>query len=88
MQLCSWKNNGFGYLDVFKAMPIGIREFKYFAVYNRWGQRIFFTTNPGIGWNGTVNGTIQLTGSYVWAAAGITFKGELIERKGTVVLVK
>lgn len=80
--------NGDGRNDVFKAIPIGIREFKYFAVYNRWGQRVFFTTNPAIGWTGTINGTPMLIGSYVWTAAGITFKGDLIERKGTVVLVR
>jgi gliding motility-associated-like protein len=80
--------NGDGRNDVFKAIPIGIREFKYFAVYNRWGQRVFFTTNPSTGWSGTINGAPLQTGGYVWTAAGITFKGDLIERKGTVVLVR
>jgi gliding motility-associated-like protein len=80
--------NGDGRNDIFKAIPIGIREFKYFAVYNRWGQRVFYTTNPVIGWTGTINGASMQSGAYVWMAAGITFKGDLIERKGTVVLVR
>ena len=80
--------NSDGRNDVFKAIPIGIKEFKYFAVYNRWGQRVFFTTNPAVGWTGSINGAPMQTGAYVWSAAGITFKGDLIERKGTVVLFR
>lgn len=80
--------DGDGRNDVFKAIPIGIREFKYFTVYNRWGQRVFFTTNAATGWTGTINGTPLQTGAYVWQAAGITYKGDLIERKGTVVLIR
>jgi gliding motility-associated-like protein len=80
--------NDDGRNDTFKAIPIGIREFKYFEVYNRWGQRVFFTTNPSTGWNGIINGIAQQTDIYVWRAAGITFKGNLIERKGTVVLIR
>jgi len=36
--------NGDGKNDVLKAIPVGIKKFLYFSIYNRWGQRIFFTT--------------------------------------------
>ena len=35
--------------DVLRPHAIGIQDLKYFAVYNRWGQRVFYTTNEGGG---------------------------------------
>lgn len=80
--------NSDGRNDVFKARVVGIRQFKYFAVFNRWGQRVFYTTSPGTGWNGTINGKISQAGTYVWKAAGISIRGALIERRGTVELIR
>ncbi len=80
--------NGDGHNDLLKAIPIGIRQFKYFSVYNRWGQKIFSTVNQSTGWDGTINGQLQDTGTYVWMAGGIDFKGNVIERRGTVILIR
>ncbi|HEV3324446.1 MAG TPA: gliding motility-associated C-terminal domain-containing protein [Puia sp.] len=80
--------NGDGHNDLLKAIPIGIRDFKYFVVYNRWGQRVFQTADPAIGWDGTLNGQSQSTGAFVWMAAGVDYKGTLIQRKGTTILIR
>lgn len=80
--------NGDGHNDRLKPIPIGIREFKYFVVYNRWGQRVFQTSDPNNGWDGTLNGQMQTTGAFVWMAAGVDYKGSLIQRKGTVLLIR
>ena len=48
--------NGDGLNDLLKAIPYGIREFKYFALYNRWGEMVFKTTDPAKGWDGNING--------------------------------
>jgi gliding motility-associated-like protein len=80
--------NGDGHNDVLRATPMGIREFKYFAVFSRWGQRIFYTSDPGAGWDGAVNGSIQEVGTYVWMTGGIDYQGQWIQRKGTVMLVR
>jgi gliding motility-associated-like protein len=80
--------NGDGKDDIFRVIPIGIKELKYFAVFNRWGQRIFYTTTLGSGWDGTVNGKPQDAGTFIWMAAGINYKGDLIEKKGAVVLIR
>jgi gliding motility-associated-like protein len=70
------------------ARPVGIRDFKFFAIYNRWGQRIFYTTDPSVGWDGTIGGQYVNTSTYVWFAAGIDYRGVLLERTGTVILVR
>jgi gliding motility-associated-like protein len=80
--------NGDGHNDIFKATPIGIREFKYLAVYDRWGRRVFYTSNPSNGWDGTVSGNRQSAGTYVWMAGGIDYKGNTVARKGTVLLIR
>ena len=80
--------NGDGHNDVLRVIPIGIRALNYFTVFNRWGQRVFTTTNPGTGWDGTVNGVLQPVGTYVWMAGGVNYKGEVVERKGVVVLIR
>jgi gliding motility-associated-like protein len=80
--------NGDGRNDLLRAVLIGIKEFKYFAVYNRYGQQIFYSNNPSAGWDGKVNGTPQNTNTFVWMAAGTDYNGNAIFRKGTVVLIR
>jgi len=80
--------NGDGHNDVLKALPVGIKEFRYFAVFNRYGQRIFYTTNPSGAWRGDNNGEYHPAGTYVWMAGGVDYTGALVQRKGTVLLIR
>ena len=80
--------NGDGRNDVLRVDAIGIRDFKYFSVFNRWGQEVFTTSNQGIGWDGTRGGQVQPPGVYVWAAMGLDFSGKQVLRKGTVILIR
>jgi PKD repeat protein len=74
--------------NIFRAIPVGITTFKYFIVYNRLGEVVFSTSNPQQGWDGNFKGKPQPAAAYVWIAAGTTFRGTEIVRKGTVVLVR
>ncbi|PWT96276.1 MAG: hypothetical protein C5B52_16180, partial [Bacteroidetes bacterium] len=80
--------NGDGLNDIFKAIPVGIREFDYFSVYNRWGQMVFTTTNPQIGWDGKLNGKEGGTDTYVWRVRGVDYLGKVVQKKGTVTLIR
>lgn len=80
--------NGDGHNDVLKVIPYGIRRLRYFAVFNRWGQRIFYTENPSQGWDGTLDSRPQPSGPYVWIAAGIDLNGRFLERKGSAMLIR
>lgn len=80
--------NGDSKNDILKSLPIGLKEFKYFAVFNRYGEQVFYNTNPVNGWNGKVRGKEQNTGNYVWIAEGVDYKGNKIKRKGSVILIK
>jgi gliding motility-associated-like protein len=35
-------------------------------IFNRWGNQIFFTTNPNIGWDGKYNGKLVPQGVYYY----------------------
>lgn len=35
-------------------------------IFNRWGETLFETKDPAIGWDGTYNGRVVPAGTYVW----------------------
>lgn len=74
--------------DILRTIPIGLKEFKYFTIFNSYGQQIFSTENPSIGWDGNFKGAKQGIGTYVWIAEGISYKGIKVQRKGMVILIR
>jgi gliding motility-associated-like protein len=80
--------NGDGRNDILKPIPVGITKLDFFRVYNRWGQLIYSTSIIGNGWDGTLNGTQQPSGAYVYVVQGTDYKTNIIFRKGTVVLIR
>jgi gliding motility-associated-like protein len=57
------------------------------AVYNRWGLRVFFTSDPNQCWDGTYNGTPQPAGGYAYEIRATTACG-IAYRQGIVILVR
>lgn len=57
--------NGDGHNDVLGSILMGVRDFNYFAVYNQWGQRVFYTAEPKAALDGTLNGVAQNADNYV-----------------------
>jgi gliding motility-associated-like protein len=84
----SFTPNGDGLNDIFRPVPSGIVRTEWFKIFDRWG-RMIFTSNKWLeGWNGTYNGREQPVGTYVWIIKGTDKYGEIIERKGTVILLR
>ena len=73
---------------ILRPIPVGISEFAYFRVYNRWGQLVFHTTEAGRGWDGTIAGKNQDAGTYVWMVRGKDYTGKTISKKGAAVLIR
>ena len=80
--------NNDGHNDVLRPIMPGIKTFQYFTIFDRLGRQVFTTSNAGVGWNGTLNGRVLETGVYVWMAKGVDISGKVVQRKGTVILVK
>jgi len=80
--------NGDGLNDVFKLKyPAAVKTF-YLSIFNRWGQRVFETTNAYAGWNGLYNGLLQPTGAFVYYMVYTDNAGKKGSQKGTVILLK
>lgn len=74
--------------NLLRPIAVGISRFKYFHVYNRFGELVFSTADPSKGWDGMYKGQAQHSGVYIWIAAGTSFRGTEILRKGTAVLLR
>ena len=74
--------------DLFKVVPVGIKSFGYLAVYNRYGELVFRTTDYNKGWDGTFRGAELATGSFVFVAEAVDYRGKKMFKKGTVTLVR
>ncbi len=79
--------NGDGKNDLLKAIPVGIQQFYYFRIYNRWGNLVFNTANAVTGWDGKVKGASSPSGTYTWIAEAKDYKGNILQRRGTVILL-
>jgi gliding motility-associated-like protein len=78
--------------DVFKPIPIGVREINSFRVYNRWGVLVYSSSKSAsvssIGWDGRYKGKPADTAVYVWTVEGIDYLNNSIRKKGTVTLIR
>ncbi len=73
---------------LFRPIPVGIASLEYFRIYNRLGQLVYNTSTIGNGWDGNLNGSPQNSGGYVWMVKGTDYLGNVIAKKGTMVLVR
>lgn len=79
--------NGDGKNDCFGVRSWGAITDLKFYVYNRWGQLIFFTTDPEKCWDGTYRGIKVPIGVFIYQVFANTMCGK-IYRKGTVTVIR
>ena len=80
--------NNDGKNDILRPVLMGIKELRFFRVYNRWGQLLFEGRKATAGWDGRLNGSPQQTSVVVWVAEGIGSDGRTYTRKGTSALLR
>jgi gliding motility-associated-like protein len=74
--------------DLLRPIAAGIAKIETFQIFNRWGQRVFSTTTSELGWDGTIAGTPQPSGSYVWLVKAVDHTGAPYVQRGTLVLIR
>ena len=81
--------NGDGRNDVFRPTYVGMKTIDYFQVYNRWGALLYsHNLNDGRGWDGTIKGVKQNTGTFIWMVRATDIIGNVHFKKGTVLLIR
>ncbi len=81
--------NNDGKNDLFRPLISGEYTLLNFSIYNRWGEKIFSTSQLGAGWNGKINGITQDSGVYVWIVSAVDNRdGKRQDRKGTFVVLR
>jgi len=79
--------NDDGLNDVFKIITNGNQQFQ-FSIFNRWGQLVFFTTDPSVGWDGTFNGKKEEMGVYVYELETVFSNGVKKTSHGNLTLIR
>jgi gliding motility-associated-like protein len=71
-------------------MTAGFDRFNYqLLIFNRWGEVIFESLDPDIGWDGSYNGSIMQDGVYTWKIKfGILQNEDTKEMTGHVNLIR
>ncbi len=62
-------------------------EFKL-VVFDRWGERLFETSDPGECWDGTYKGVDALMDTYTYVIGFRCYNGVFITKKGILTLVR
>ncbi|HYD21839.1 MAG TPA: gliding motility-associated C-terminal domain-containing protein [Flavipsychrobacter sp.] len=73
---------------IFKVVYKGNATLKKFVVYNRWGVKMYETSNITEGWDGTYNGKAQPMGVYVYTVEAVSSTGKRLVKQGNVTLIR
>lgn len=79
--------NGDGNNDILFVKGQGLESI-YFAVYNRYGELIFKTTDQSIGWDGTFMNRNQNPGVFTWVLQYSTLEGKKGKLNGNTTLIR
>jgi gliding motility-associated-like protein len=79
--------NGDGINDVVKVEGKGIVKL-IFRIFNRWGEKVFETTDKNIGWDGYYKGVLQEMEVYTYSVQAELINGDIIPLKGNITLLR
>ena len=79
--------NGDGANDVMYARGYKLEEI-YFAIYNRWGEMVFETTDKNVGWDGTYKGRPADVGVFGYYIKVKCYNGLETFKKGNITLIR
>ena len=74
--------------DHFRIAPSNKNKLVNFSIYNRWGKRIFHTTNTAVGWDGSFKNEPMSAGSYYYYIDMLGLSGKRTIQKGYVILIR
>lgn len=79
--------NGDRWHQYFRIPPDVQFTLREFSIYDRWGNKVFTTTDISKGWDGTFHGKPLGSGTFAYVITGSDDTGKVM-LKGTVVLIR
>ena len=80
--------NGDGKNDEFRVKTGDIPRSFTLMVFNRFGGKVFESSNIGNGWNGAIGGNAAPMGTYVYVMQATTSAGSIVKKQGTIILIR
>ena len=81
--------NGDGLNDNFRPLHACDMENYSMTIFNRFGEKIYFTKDPLQGWSGKIKGSVLSMGNYIWS---VTYTKpstqQQIQKQGSVLLLQ
>jgi gliding motility-associated-like protein len=71
-----------------KVVHHGTAVLKSFAIYNRWGVKVFETSDINQGWDGRFKNDPQPMGVYVYTVEALTPTGRRFVKQGNITLIR
>lgn len=66
--------------------PENIQSFEM-RIFDRWGNQLYYTTDPAKGWSGRKGYQDSPVGTYIYLVRLVSSNGKVAEQKGTVLLL-
>ena len=79
--------NNDGHNDLFQIIANNIKEFDL-VIFDRWGEKVFHTTDPQQGWDGTYNSSNCVDGVYYYQFLMKDSHGKAHGKTGTLTLMR
>jgi gliding motility-associated-like protein len=80
--------NGDGHNDLFRVATDDVPQSFHMMIFNRYGGKVFETSDVQAGWNGSMGSSPAMSGAYVYTIVIKTSTGTTIEKKGTVLVIR
>ena len=75
--------------NTFKIYGSGIEKTRQkLEIFNRWGEKVFESTNLQIGWDGKINGEIADMGNYIYKATFYDQTNKYYLKTGSLLIIR
>ncbi len=80
--------NADGRNDYFHPVDMKQHELVHFMIMDRWGEMVYEAKTLTNGWNGMLNNKPAPTGTYYYYMKYVCNEGDVIHKKGSVILIR
>lgn len=79
--------NGDGLNDQFRVYAVGVQTLAL-TIFNRWGEVVFQTSDPNLGWDGIYKGEFVPVDDYQYIINAVMSDGSSINKSGSVSVLR